>query len=164
MLQKLDLRLFGLRFISVVICLLGLMRIIIFILLGNISVHIFGPGINRVIMGLYEIISEMIRARFGWENELLISFVAIWSLLGSVFYVICGVFLFLRKSSARKAMIFFTLLILLNSLTVRVLTHTFTVDFNTVYFFIFNIMLLLYFTNKSVIALFCPRPKLNPSK
>jgi hypothetical protein len=167
MLQKLNMPLLGLRLVSVVICLLGLMRIITFILPGVFftpKIHINVTSVSEVFIRSHELLSEMLRARFGWENNLLISYIVIGSFLGSVFYVLCGVFLFLRKSWARKAMIFYTVLIFLNSFTVRVLTRTFTIDFSTVYLCIFNLALLFYFTGKPVIELFHPHSTLNQSK
>jgi hypothetical protein len=169
MLQKLDMRLFGLRFISVMIGLVGLMSIVTFILLGTIftslgiRAHVDGTNVVRVLIASYEMTSEGVKARFGWQNDLLVSYVVIGSLLGSILYVFCGMFLFLRKSWARKAIIFYCIYVLLNSLMIRVLTRTFTVNFNTVCFFIFNIALLLSLTNKSIVALFNPQPKSNSS-
>lgn len=167
MLQKSDLRLLGLRMLSSLMCLFGLIGIITFILYGIIftsSVQIDGVSVIRVLTVSYEMCTEAVRAVFDRESDLLISYIVIVALLHWILYVFCGAFLLLRKSWARKVIVFYSIYVLLNFLMVRVLTRTFTVDFNTILFFIINITLLFYFTRESVIALFCHHPKSTDNK
>jgi hypothetical protein len=170
MLKKLDSRLLGLRFVSIVICLLGLMRIKFFISLGALFTslssgsHVDRTNVISLLTASYEMTAELVKAASGWQSDLLISYIIIGSFLGSILYVFGGVFLFLRKSWARKAIIFYSIYVLLNTLMIRVLTHTFKVGLFTVLQLIFNIALVLALTNKSTIALFNPQPKSNLSK
>lgn len=153
MLRKLSQPLFGLRFASVAICLIGLARIFCTVMLIRVLALVIPPD------GFDMVLDDLCKTS-GITSKALFLYLFIVSFLVSLISVICGIFLFFRRSWARKVLISIAILILVNHVIVRLLTHRLSISLGAIFEIAFNIYLLVFFMNRAIVQLFAVSPEL----
>ena len=162
MLQRFKQPLFWIRLFSILICLVGLMKIFAIIAPATVIrviIHTEDSNILAELTKSFNLYLDETQKVLGIKSKGEILYLFTFSFLISFFFIISGVFLFLIKSWARKTLIFLIIATILNNFVIMLLRGKFTIKFMAIDDFIFYICLLVFFTRQSVIQLFTEKQK-----
>jgi len=149
--------LFWLRFVSVVICLIGVIKIFAIIAPPTLYVnvlHVEGANLFIEFARAFNLYLDAGQEALGIQNKAEVIYLFAFSFLISSSFTVSGVSLFLRKPWARIMLLSLIILDFLNNFAIMFFRGKFTIKFMAIDLLIFYIFLLIFFTRKPIIQLF----------
>ncbi len=145
------------RLFSILICFKGFVMIFVTIILSIMAVYTFhtkGLSVSSNLGMFFNFYLDVMNAAFCIKSKFLPSCSFVFSFLLWISFIIVGIFLFLRKSWARKMLLFLIITIFLNRFLIMLLIGRFPMSLMTIWDLVVYIMFFAFFTHKSIIQLF----------
>ena len=169
MLEKFKQPILCIKLISIVICIVGLIRAFAVIapvsMIANL-IHIEGSNIFAELAKSLNLYLDGVQKTLNVESRIEVLYMFSFSFLISIFFVISGAFLFLMKSWARKMLLFLVILAILNPFVMMLLIGKLAIKFEEIenlIFYIFNLIfhiaLLIFFTRRSIVQILTKGPE-----